>query len=324
MARALVDLGLTRLELGKFAEAEAPLREGLAILEKATPESWERFDAMVLLGASLSGQKKYPEAEPLISPGREGLRREPVHPLPEPPLPRPGRRPIPSSTPPGASPRRPPSGGRKIPSPPIRPRPSRNPEPTCRDGPGGKARPSAAAAHPGYFPTEDATNRTQRRKKPRSRGRSGPASRISPQGGRGGPRAGYGRSGGRGHGHAARGRRGDSRSRRWRAAWRRGRGRRCGVVTAWYGITRSSGEEIPQAHVVPVAYGSNGVWFGQEGNAVNAGTAEPVPEGPRGMTASPDRRDGGLGGLLRIDRIQADRGCTRRAGPRGSEIGSPK
>ena len=73
MARALVDLGLTRLELGKFAEAEAPLREGLAILEKASPESWERFDAMVLLGASLSGQKKYPEAEPLMVSGREGL-----------------------------------------------------------------------------------------------------------------------------------------------------------------------------------------------------------------------------------------------------------
>jgi hypothetical protein len=42
-----------------------------------------------------------------------------------------------------------------------------------------------------------------------------------------------------------------------------------------YGITRSSGEEIPQAQVVPVAYGSNGVGVGQEGDAVNAGTASP-------------------------------------------------
>ena len=74
MARALVDLGLTRLELGKFAEAEASLRDGLAILEKATPDGWERFDALVLLGAALAGQKKYAEAEPLMLSGYEGLK----------------------------------------------------------------------------------------------------------------------------------------------------------------------------------------------------------------------------------------------------------
>ena len=33
------------------------------------------------------------------------------------------------------------------------------------------------------------------------------------------------------------------------------------------------GEEIPQVHVAPVAYGSNTISYGQEGNAFNAGTA---------------------------------------------------
>jgi non-specific serine/threonine protein kinase/serine/threonine-protein kinase len=83
VARALVDLGLTELQLGKFDEAEARLREGLAILEKVSPEGWERFDAMVLLGASLAGQKKYPEAEPPMLSGYEGLKaREPSIPVP--------------------------------------------------------------------------------------------------------------------------------------------------------------------------------------------------------------------------------------------------
>jgi hypothetical protein len=49
-----------------------------------------------------------------------------------------------------------------------------------------------------------------------------------------------------------------------------------------YTITRSSGEEIPQTLVAQVAYGSNGTRFGQEGNAVHAGTASPFRNpGPR-------------------------------------------
>jgi eukaryotic-like serine/threonine-protein kinase len=85
VARALVDLGLTQLELGKFAEAEARLREGLEILEKARPDGRERFDAMVLLGAALTGRKKYAEAEPLLLSGHDGLKAS------EPSIPDPNR-----------------------------------------------------------------------------------------------------------------------------------------------------------------------------------------------------------------------------------------
>jgi hypothetical protein len=37
------------------------------------PEDWQRFRAESLLGASLAGQKKYPEAEPLLLAGYQGL-----------------------------------------------------------------------------------------------------------------------------------------------------------------------------------------------------------------------------------------------------------
>jgi tetratricopeptide (TPR) repeat protein len=74
VAQALGDLALTQLELGKYADAEAQLRNALAIHENARPVSWERYDALVLLGAALTGQKKYAEAEPLLLQGYEGLK----------------------------------------------------------------------------------------------------------------------------------------------------------------------------------------------------------------------------------------------------------
>jgi serine/threonine protein kinase/tetratricopeptide (TPR) repeat protein len=74
LARSLVDLGLTQLKLDKFTEAEAKLREGLEIFQKSQLDSWERYDAMVLLGAALAGQRKYAEAEPLLLSGYEGLK----------------------------------------------------------------------------------------------------------------------------------------------------------------------------------------------------------------------------------------------------------
>ena len=59
---------------GKFAEAEASARECLAIREKRLPEGWEMFDARSLLGATLLGQKKYAEAEPLLLSGYSGMK----------------------------------------------------------------------------------------------------------------------------------------------------------------------------------------------------------------------------------------------------------
>jgi tetratricopeptide (TPR) repeat protein len=62
------------LAQGKFAEAETSARECLAIREKRPPEGWETFDARSLLGATLLGQKKYAEAEPLLLSGYNGMK----------------------------------------------------------------------------------------------------------------------------------------------------------------------------------------------------------------------------------------------------------
>jgi serine/threonine protein kinase len=74
----------------KYAEAETPLRECLAIREKRLPHGsnfWlalsprgaarEHAFAKCLLGASLSGRKRYAEAEPLLVQGYEGVKPQP-------------------------------------------------------------------------------------------------------------------------------------------------------------------------------------------------------------------------------------------------------
>jgi serine/threonine protein kinase/predicted Zn-dependent protease len=75
VAVTLTPLAVNRLQRGKYAEAEACLREALAIYEKESPDDWARFFAVSLLGASLTGQKKYAEAEPLLLEGYEGLKK---------------------------------------------------------------------------------------------------------------------------------------------------------------------------------------------------------------------------------------------------------
>jgi len=42
--------------------------------DKQSPDEWSSFHARSLLGASLLGQKKFAEAEPLLLAGYEGLR----------------------------------------------------------------------------------------------------------------------------------------------------------------------------------------------------------------------------------------------------------
>jgi TolA-binding protein len=64
---------LKLLEAGQFAEAERLAREYLALSEKELPNGWQKFDAHGLLGGSLSGQKKYGEAEPLLRSSYEGM-----------------------------------------------------------------------------------------------------------------------------------------------------------------------------------------------------------------------------------------------------------
>ncbi len=67
------DLALAYQSQGKFGEAEPLAREALEFNRKTQPDGWQRFRAESLLGASLAGQKKYAEAEPLLLEGYEGM-----------------------------------------------------------------------------------------------------------------------------------------------------------------------------------------------------------------------------------------------------------
>jgi serine/threonine protein kinase/tetratricopeptide (TPR) repeat protein len=74
LGNTLVGLGEVLLAARQFEKAEAALREGLGIYEKARPDVWTTFDTRSLLGAALLGQKKYTEAEPLLVSGYEGMK----------------------------------------------------------------------------------------------------------------------------------------------------------------------------------------------------------------------------------------------------------
>jgi len=67
------DLALVYLAQGKFAESEGLAREALETEQKVQADDWQRFRAESLLGASLAGEKKYAEAEPLLLEGYQGL-----------------------------------------------------------------------------------------------------------------------------------------------------------------------------------------------------------------------------------------------------------
>jgi hypothetical protein len=67
------DLAMVELSLRKFSESEAPAREALRFYREKQPDDWQRYRAESLLGASLAGQKKYPEAEPLLLGGYNGM-----------------------------------------------------------------------------------------------------------------------------------------------------------------------------------------------------------------------------------------------------------
>lgn len=71
--QSMVNLALARVSQGKFAECEGLAREAVDIASRKYAGSWERYSAMTLLGASLSKQKKYAEAEPLLVEGYRGL-----------------------------------------------------------------------------------------------------------------------------------------------------------------------------------------------------------------------------------------------------------
>jgi tetratricopeptide (TPR) repeat protein len=85
-AGELESLGLNLLWQQKCSEAEAAVRESLAIREKLQPEMWSTFNTRAMLGATLLVQKKYAEAEPLLLAAYEGMKeREATIPAPEKP-----------------------------------------------------------------------------------------------------------------------------------------------------------------------------------------------------------------------------------------------
>ena len=67
------DLALAYQSQGKFAQSEPLAREAVDVDRKKQPDDWQRFRAESLLGASLAGQKKYAEAEPLLLEGHRGM-----------------------------------------------------------------------------------------------------------------------------------------------------------------------------------------------------------------------------------------------------------
>jgi tetratricopeptide (TPR) repeat protein len=75
LAAAIAQFTLLRLTEGKFSAAELLARECLKIREQQLPDDWLTFNTRCMLGASLLGQKKYVEAEPLLLAGFEGMKK---------------------------------------------------------------------------------------------------------------------------------------------------------------------------------------------------------------------------------------------------------
>ena len=67
------DLALAYQSQGKFVESEPLAREAMEVDRREQPDSWQRFRAESLVGASLDGQKKFAEAEPLLLEGYQGM-----------------------------------------------------------------------------------------------------------------------------------------------------------------------------------------------------------------------------------------------------------
>jgi tetratricopeptide (TPR) repeat protein len=69
----MVLLAEVRLGQKQYSTAELLLREALNNDEKTAPDGWRPFRSRSLLGASLAGQAKYEEAEPVLVSGYQGM-----------------------------------------------------------------------------------------------------------------------------------------------------------------------------------------------------------------------------------------------------------
>jgi hypothetical protein len=74
LAWALVEFGRCLVDAGQTVEAEAILREGLAVCERhLAAEDWRVAETRGLLGACLTKRQQFAEAEPLLLESYRGL-----------------------------------------------------------------------------------------------------------------------------------------------------------------------------------------------------------------------------------------------------------
>jgi non-specific serine/threonine protein kinase/serine/threonine-protein kinase len=67
------NIGWIRLQQKRYSESEQTLRDAAVILRRTATNAWERFNVDSMLGAALSAQKKFEEAEPLLISGYNGM-----------------------------------------------------------------------------------------------------------------------------------------------------------------------------------------------------------------------------------------------------------
>jgi len=72
----LTRLGELRLDQKRYSEAETLLRECLEVQKQTMPDNYKLYWTENLLGASLAGEQKYAEAEPLLVSGYEGMKEK--------------------------------------------------------------------------------------------------------------------------------------------------------------------------------------------------------------------------------------------------------
>ncbi|WP_035357922.1 tetratricopeptide repeat protein [Edaphobacter aggregans] len=72
---AIAHFGELRIDQARYTEAEAMLRGCLDIQKQTMPSDYRRYLTETLLGASLAGNHKYVEAEPLLVGGYEGIKQ---------------------------------------------------------------------------------------------------------------------------------------------------------------------------------------------------------------------------------------------------------
>ena len=79
VASTAISLASLLVDGGRYEEAEPLAREALAVLSRQRPDHWRTAYAENVLGASLSGLKRFEEAEPLLVGGYEAVReRKPL------------------------------------------------------------------------------------------------------------------------------------------------------------------------------------------------------------------------------------------------------